>query len=848
MSGALAFHRLWPLGLLFLLPLLWAAACYTRGGLGRARGWALLLLRSLTLASIALALARPQWVSPAGEVAVVYALDVSHSVAPEFVEQARRWIAKTSQAGRPAAARYIAFAGRALSLPRLEALGDSARLDPGATNLERALEQSLASFAPGEIKRLVLLSDGNGNEGDPWRVVPRLKAEGVRVFTVAARVSSEQDAWVEGLEAASPPRRDEPVVVSVAVMAQQSASAQVRLLADGREVGARALRLLPGRNRLDFLVRFRSEGLVRLRAEVKALGDRIPENDALEEGRWVEPRSRVLLLEQLDQASGPLRRALRQEGIDTDVSTPGPTVSLESYGAVMLNDLPAGALDMGLMQRLERYVRDDGGGVVFSSGPNTHGAQGYAGTPVERLLPVEFKAPEERRDLALVVCLDRSYSMKGRSMELAKAAAVGALELLEPQHWFGLVAFDSRPHEVVPLETVGDRRRALDLIGHLQASGQTNIYPALEMAYRMLAESRARSRHVILLSDGDSAPADFARLLQRMTGAHITVSTVAIGKAADRELMARVAQWGRGRSYFAKDAGEVPQIFVEDTQSAARTTLVEEPTRALPRRRVEAFRGLDFSAAPPLAGYASARARPQAEVLLASEPGSALLARWQYGLGRAVFFAGDTGARWSAPWLAWDGFGRFWSQLLRGTLRRDARDGVRLEVSPVAAAMEVSLAVTDAQGRWVDGARPQVRITDARGATREVVMQQTGPGHYGHQELASRAARSPYHVELLDGGGLPPGTARRAGQRAFYQPLPDELRSRPPDVALLQALSASTGGRFAPGAAEIFDRGSDRGEERHELSRALLAAALLCYLLDLALRRVPWPPLRRARS
>src|SRR6185295_17555495 len=154
-----------------------------------------------------------------------------------------------------------------------------------------------------------------------------------------------------------------------------------------------------------------------------------------------------------------------------------------------------------------------------------------------------------------------------------------ALDILEEQHQFGVIAFDSQPHEVVPLAPVRSKRRAEDLIDRIQASGQTNIYAALAIAYRSLQNAAPKTRHVILLSDGDTAPADFERLLKRMVEAHITVSTVAIGTAAERDLMADIARWGKGRAYYAEDPAQVPQIFVEDTQNVSRATLIEEPFR-----------------------------------------------------------------------------------------------------------------------------------------------------------------------------------------------------------------------------------------------------------------------------
>ncbi len=107
---------------------------------------------------------------------------------------------------------------------------------------------------------------------------------------------------------------------------------------------------------------------------------------------------------------------------------------LDLFDAVILSDLPPKAMDDARMQALQSYVRDNGGGLIFASGENTYGEAGFSGTLLEKVLPVEFKSEEKRKDLALVLCLDRSYSMKGRPMELAKAGARAALDLLEEQH------------------------------------------------------------------------------------------------------------------------------------------------------------------------------------------------------------------------------------------------------------------------------------------------------------------------------------------------------------------------------------------------------------------------------
>jgi Ca-activated chloride channel homolog len=499
--------------------------------------------------------------------------------------------------------------------------------------------------------------------------------------------------------------------------------------------------------------------------------------------------------------------------------------------------VPRGFADDTRLAALESYVRDLGGGLIYASGESTYGKDGFAGTALERVLPVEFKAQEKRKDLALVVCLDRSYSMKGRSMELAKAGARAALDILEEQHQFGVIAFDSQPHEIVALAPVRSKRRAEDLIDRIQASGQTNIYTALAVAYRWLQNATPKSRHVILLSDGDTAPADFERLLKRMIEAHITVSTVAIGSAADRELMDKIAHWGKGRAYFTEDVSKIPQIFVEDTQNMARATLIEEPFRPVVKHKIEALRGVDFTKAPLLGGFASTKLREGAEVFLESESGAPILSRWQYGLGRSAAFASDVKNRWAAQWLQWDGYGRFWAQLTRDIMRRDTGEELRFKVKRSGGSAHVTLQAQSRDGGWQNELSPSVRVTQLGGRSDVVRLLQRAPGLYEVKLALSMPGPEPVAFQLEPGGGIGREAARRAGLQRLYYPYPDEYRSLPPDVSLLQALAQQTGGRLAPTPEEVFAPGNDRGHAQHVLWPGFAAVALLLYLFDVALRR-----------
>jgi len=854
--SAFTIEAWWPLillpaGVLFTL---WVAR-RTETALSPARRPWVAGLRIAGIAAAVAALMQPMWLARTDAISVVYALDVSRSVDPAFIDAAIRWIDRTEARGPAHDARFIAFAASARLTADAEAIralpvrgaggGSASALDQEATDLEAALDAARGAFVPHRVKRLVLISDGVATTGDAWRGVERLRREGVRIFTSPALVRSGTDAWIGGIDTPRDWRRDEPGLVKVRVEAQARTRARVMLARDGQPLGQKSLTLEPGVNVVAFTVKITATGATALETSVTAEGDQAHDNDRYTQSVSVRGRPRIWYVEG-DSASGsPLRDALVREGIDvvsgSAANLPGRSAGYESYDAVILSDVAAKDVDAERMHALASWVRDDGGGLLFVAGAATYGESGWRESAVEKVLPVTFEAQEKRRELALVIALDRSYSMKGRKLDLAKAATLGALDLLDENHRFGVITFDSQPEMTVPLAPVRSKRRAEDQISRFTASGQTNIYPALQSAYRLLVDNASKSKHVILLSDGDTQPADFQRLVKRMAEANITVSTVAIGAEADTALMESIAKWGKGRHYYTVTPDLVPKIFIEETKRLVNESLVEEPVRAVPRRKAETIRGVDFEHAPPLRGYASTKLKDGAELTLSTQTGAPLLARWQYGLGKAAVFTSDAKNRWAADWLGWPGYGKFWSQLVRETMRRDAGEDVNFEAVRDGANAVIRLTALDAAGGFRNELRPRVKVTLPDGKTRAIELSQAGPGRYEARMPMEAMGRAPWRFELAEGGGVGKALVARAGVQALHRPYPDELRLKPADQALLQAMAEQTGGKFAPEPADVFASLGDHATRPRALWPWFAALALLCYLLDLAVRRVPRP-------
>jgi uncharacterized membrane protein len=67
---------------------------------------------------------------------------------------------------------------------------------------------------------------------------------------------------------------------------------------------------------------------------------------------------------------------------------------------------------------------------------------------------------------------------------------------------------------------------------------------------------------------------------------------------------------------------------------------------------------------PQLLGYNRLIARPEA-ALVATVADDPLIVAWTFGSGRSIAFASDCGPHWAPPeFLAWEGYGRLWSQMV----------------------------------------------------------------------------------------------------------------------------------------------------------------------------------------
>ena len=325
--------------------------------------------------------------------------------------------------------------------------------------------------------------------------------------------------------------------------------------------------------------------------------------------------------------SSPRRTAvLRAQHVDVEVveaeRIPKELAGLQKYDGVILSNVSSLKMTKKQMENIRDYVRDHGGGLMMVGGEESFGLGGYYRTPVEEALPVtmEVKQKLEIPSLAVVLSIDRSGSMamttdsKVTKLDIAKEASHLVVDLLDERNEVGVMSWDTEFIWDSPVRSAKDKQAIHNAIATIKAGGGTDGYPALKESYQVLFERPALLKHVIFLSDGQMTRGDFAGLIRRMAKDKITVSSVAIGKDADAQLMFDIAKWGRGRFYYTEDDSTIPRIFTLETQLASKASLIEQPFKpTVGSPAHEAIQDIDWKEVPPLGGYVATSLKGSAD-------------------------------------------------------------------------------------------------------------------------------------------------------------------------------------------------------------------------------------------
>lgn len=842
------FAPIWLLAL-FVLPLLAAVAVTGISGLPSRTNAISLAIRTFLFILLILGLAEIQKVRRNDGLNVLFLLDHSASIPQAVVDRELDYVNKAAATkGKKDLAGIVVFgenasveqtAEKSLKIERLWSF-----VGKDFTDLQGAVELAAAALPADARKKIVLITDGNENKGNLLDGVRFAAANQVVTEILPVTYEYEREVVVEKLQLPDKIKEHETFDMRVHVSTQREGPAELAIFRNGVRVASETLNLKKGRNTYTASLKIDEPGFYSFSARITSAQDTIKQNNEATGYVYIQGSSRILLVAPTSTEVAHLAAACRADNLETDVIAPEDLPAslgmIQNHDCVILANVSADQIAPEKLAVLRAAVRDLGIGLIMIGGENSFGAGNYGGTPVEEALPVTMDVKQKKINPkgALVLVLHTCEFDNGNYW--AKEITKKAIETVNTGDDVGVLLYDGSERWLFPLKAASDKIAMYREVDRATPGDMPSFAPTLQLAFNALSKSEAMVRHVIIISDGDPAGPS-PQLIKDMGAAGITISTVGINPHSPRDVdvLKYLAQTTGGRFYLAQDPAALPQIFVKEAKVVKRSLIFNQKFQPLLVLQTEVTKGIAAADLPPLMAYVATTPKDRALVPITSdnENHDPIFAYWQFGLGKSAAFMSDASANWGKQWVAWDKYGKFWTQVVRWAARKREKTNLNMYTEITGGRGKLVIDAIDAQGRFINFLKLNGRMVDPENEGAALDIRQTAPGRYEALFEARKVG-----VSIANVGYQDPQTGAQgfmaAGVAVPYSREYQEFKS---NIPLLQRAAVAGGGRLLTGKPEI-DRVFRSRQPPTRLFRPLweelLLAGLLLFLLDVAIRRV----------
>lgn len=786
-------------------------------------------IRLLAIFCLILGLTNPYLLLPIKEEQVLFLVDRSASVQGTD-QQVAEWIEKSMSTRKDSHLvgvytfaedfqSEVALTSGEVNLPVFAPMKD-----PGDTDIARALQLSTGIVEPNKATRIVLFTDGIETTGSVTDELVKITGGNVTIDVVQLNRIATEDVAITSFETPPVAFEGEQQQLNVELESTTNTEGEILLYQNDELISRQHLTLEQGTNTFTFRNSSAGEGLLKYEVQVVIAGDGLIENNKLTSVTNVESSPQLLIVTH-ERNNSNIASVIDQAAIKTDVidstELPFDLSNYLAYDAIIFDNVPGHVVGEQKMTVIEQAVKNFGVGFMMVGGKNSFGLGGYFKTPIEKLLPVEMeiKGKHQLPSLGLVIVMDRSGSMSGSKFEYAKEAAARSVEMLREGDTLGFIAFDDRPWEIIETASLENKEEALDTILSVGVGGGTEIYSSLALAYERLSPLKLQRKHIILLTDGQSATSnDYEALIEEGSQDLITVSTVAVGQDADRALLENIAEIGGGSFYDVADESTIPAIMSTETAMISRTYIEDNPFYPIIYGDA-AWTSLFAEGVPQMNAYIATTPKQTASIIAESEKEDPVLAEWMYGLGRTIAFTSDSTGEWSGDFANWNNWGNFWNTAVSRLLPAYSEVPFTIQKSS-----DGSYTVADPTGK---SSFIEVTAVNEKGEELPVTSEPIAPGK-SRVTVESEPGLVFFRVSNE--------------QDALYQagisiPYSAEYKVQKANSNLLEQIASQTGGKLLTEASEVFRPIEIKSSDKQSIQQMLVLAAIILFFIDITIRR-----------
>lgn len=712
------------------------------------------------------------------------------------------------------------------------------QLDRQYTNLESALERAMSLFPYDSAKRVVIVTDGNENLGNALRQARSMAEAGVSIDVLPVPIAPQAEISVDKVALPPDARRNQPFQMRVVLDHQQAPGGSdkpargtlkiVRKSGDREEtISESPVELPPGKRVLSLTETIDRPDFYTYEARfVPANGatDGSSRNNSATAFTHVRGKGQVLLIEDWEHPGefDLLVDRLRTEGLEVTLRPSnqlfGSLAELQRFDTVVLANVPKssgfggnapGEVDTSnidgfsdsQIEMLVRNTEELGCGLLMIGGDRTFGVGNWTDTELEKAMPVDFriKAAKVTPVGALALIMHASEIPKGNYWQ--KVIAREAIKTLGSRDYCGLIQWNGNDQWLWGQTSGGmipvgpNRNQMMARVDRLTVGDMPQFDPGMKKvagAFKRLKNPTPAVKHCIIISDGDPSPPTPATM-QAFISQKVKITTVAVGGHGPpgHQTMQKIASQTGGKYYVVNNANALPRIYQKEARRVAQPLVRELAPPTAPQMVMdhEMLAGIPQEGLPPISGYVQTSVKDSSlvEVIMRSPippnpKNSTILASWTYGLGRTAVFTSDAGHRWANEWTGWEQYDRFFSQLVRWSMRPTGDTaGFNVATETKDGKTRVIVDALDKNDEFINArAMSGTAVTPGLESV-PVAFEQVAPGRYVG-EFDSEQAGS-YLLVVNPGGGQ---GIIRTGVNVGYS---DEFRDRETNRPLLQSIA-----------------------------------------------------------
>ncbi len=564
-----------------------------------------------------------------------------------------------------------------------------AKVDDSGTNIAQAIDEVSTYFSEGELKRIILITDGFDTtaDGATAAAVERAVARNIKVDAVYLDNNLQEgdiEVQMSDVEYTQATYLNHETQVNMVVQASAQTEIMLTLSVDGAEgyteLDSTVTTAEIGVNRASFILPTNLSGTFDYKVEVTATGDTSPYNNVYFFTQTVAGRQKVLLIsgkrsdveifENLYGESATIDSYLIN-GSNKDI--PYSVEDLSQYDEMIVSNVDIREINNinAFIDSADAVISQYGKSLITFGDLHMQNADDEVFARFEELLPVSFgNANKDARLYTIVIDISRSmYYSRPKQLIVAKDAATKLLSILEDGDYVALVTLAGESRVAfAPTEPLGECREELyQIIQNVEPSQGTFIGEALDMAYELMLDLNFEEKQIMLISDGKTytnEPENAKEVAVKMQENDMTLSTVLVLPHAPEythgsscTFMKELATAGGGLFYEFLDENAVAELVFAEIGDTLTDAIIEGKSKVTVQSYhddvVEGILNV-----PSVYGYVNSKEKLDATMVLSVDYRKnsettvqvPLYSYREHGNGRVASFTSDLSGDWLQAW------------------------------------------------------------------------------------------------------------------------------------------------------------------------------------------------------